>query len=129
MADRKILCVDDDPFYRDFYKTIFGTKSVPTDEADNMKTGLEKAVATKPDLIILDVMMPEIDGIFDGYGLLQALRERAETKTIPVIMISALDQKGDMSHAVGLGATSYIPKQELTPDRLIAEATKLMGSL
>jgi CheY-like chemotaxis protein len=129
MADRKILCIDDDPFYRDFYKTIFGTKSLPTDEADNMKVGLEKALATKPNLIILDVMMPEIDGIFDGYGLLQRLRELPETKQVPVIMISALDQKGDVSHAVGMGATSYIPKQELTPDRLIAEATNLLGGI
>jgi CheY-like chemotaxis protein len=125
MVDLRILCIDDDPFYRDFYKTIFMTRSIPTDEADNMKTGLEKAVTTKPDLILLDIMMPEIDGIFDGYGLLRILRERAETKDTPVIMISALDQTGDIDHAVGLGATSYIPKQELTPDRLLTEAMKL----
>lgn len=125
MADIRVLCIDDDPFYRDFYKTIFLTKAIPTDEADNMKTGLEKAVTTKPDLILLDIMMPEIDGIFDGYGLLQKIREHSATKEIPVIMISALDQTGDIAHAVGMGATSYIPKQELTPDRLIGEAMKL----
>ncbi len=126
MATPRILTIDDDPFYRDFYKTIFTTKAIDADEAGDMKTGLEKAVSTKPDLILLDIMMPEIDGIFDGYGLLQMLRDRAETKDIPVIMISALDQTGDIDHAVDMGATSYIPKQELTPDRLLAEADRLI---
>lgn len=127
MADRLILCIDDDPFYRDFYKTIFSTKGIPTEEADNMTAGLEKARTKEPALILLDIMMPEVPGIFDGYGLLRRLREDPVTAQIPVIMISALDQTGDTGHAIEMGATVYIPKQELTPDRLIAEAEKLMS--
>lgn len=128
MSEHKILCIDDDPFYRDFYKTVFLTKGMEVETAENLSKGLKKALKLKPDLMLLDIMLPESEGIFDGYGLLQELRKHDETKDTPVIMISALDQTGDQQRGLDKGANTYIPKQELTPDRLLETAEKMMAS-
>jgi len=127
MAKKKILCVDDDPFYCDFYTTVFTAKGYEVVTAQDLQSGFEKARSVEPSLIILDVMMPEKGGFFDGYGLLRELKSDAETKDVPVIMISALDQAGDSTHATGTGASGYLPKQDLTPDRLFQEIERLTG--
>ena len=125
MAAKQILCVDDDSFYREFYSTIFSTKGYDVATAESLSEGLEKAKKLQPALIVLDIMMPESDGMMDGYGLLRELRASDDTKDVPVIMISALDQTGDLDRALEMGATTYIPKQNLTPERLLEMAKKI----
>ena len=125
MTKKRILCVDDDPFYTDFYQTIFSAKGYRIDTTQDLGVAFEKAKKIKPALITLDVMMPESGGYFDGYGLLRDLKRDADTAAIPVIMISALDQGGDKQRAKDVGADLYIPKQRLTPENLFKEIERL----
>ena len=68
--------------------------------------GLEKAQKEKPDLILLDILMPNMD----GYQTLQKLKEEESTKSIPVIMLTAKSQVDDVTKAADLGANDYIVK-------------------
>lgn len=126
MAKKLILCIDDDPFYCDFYKTIFSSKGYKVETTQDLGIAIKKVKKMKPALITLDVMMPESGGYFDGYGLLRDLRSDEETSSIPIIMISALDQGGDTQRAKDVGADMYIPKQDLTPDGLVESVEKLI---
>ncbi len=127
MAKKQILCIDDDPFYCDFYKTIFGAKGYKVETTQDLGIALEKVKKLKPALITLDVMMPESGGYFDGYGLLRDLKSDEATSSIPIIMISALDQGGDTKRAEDVGADVYIPKQHLTPDGLFEDVERLIA--
>lgn len=127
MAKNLILCIDDDPFYCDFYKTIFGAKGYRVETTQDLGVAMKKLKKMRPALITLDVMMPESGGYFDGYGLLRDLKSDKETSSIPIIMISALDQGGDMKRADDAGADMYIPKQSLTPDGLFKSVERLIS--
>ena len=128
MDKKTILCVDDDPFYCDFYSTVFGAKGYKTETAQDLSSGFKKAKTVNPSLIILDVMMPEKDGFFDGFGLLRELKSNPKTRDIPIMMISALDQEGDSTHAAKSGAASYLPKQDLTPEKLFKDVERLTAT-
>jgi DNA-binding response OmpR family regulator len=124
---KTILCIDDDPFYKDLYTAILEPKGFKVVTAMNPADGWKAIKESKPDLVTLDIMMPEAEGFFDGYGLLKKIRSDDEAKNTPVIMISALGDPEDVSHGLSAGATSYIPKQEMAPDMLLAEIKKRLG--
>lgn len=128
MPSRKIaiLCIDDDPFYIDLYRQILDGKGYAVTSAGNPDDGYAEMKKRPPDLVILDVMMPEKGPFRDGYGLLERLREEPATKKLPVIMVSALGGPEDAKHGLALGASSYLPKQEMMPQRLISEIEKAL---
>jgi len=119
MRSKKILTVDDDPFYGNLYRDILEAHGYRTKQAFNASDGLRLAGEFRPDLIILDVMMPEREGLLDGYGLLEELRNERKFRSLPVVMVTALNEDGDRQRAFDLGATYYLPKQDLSPDGLI----------
>ncbi|OIO52704.1 hypothetical protein COY93_01100 [Candidatus Uhrbacteria bacterium CG_4_10_14_0_8_um_filter_58_22] len=119
MRSKKILTVDDDPFYGNLYRDILEAHGYRTKQAFNASDGLRLAGEFRPDLIILDVMMPEREGLLDGYGLLEELRNERKFRSLPVVMVTALNEDGDRQRAFDLGATDYLPKQDLSPDGLI----------
>jgi len=121
---KKVLCIDDDPFYASLYREILSRRGFTVEHAFDAASGFDAVKKFKPDLVTLDVMMPEKKGMLDGYGLLEVLRETADFKELPVIMISALGEESDAKRAMDLGATSYIPKQKLSPDSLVEEISK-----
>lgn len=121
---KKILCIDDDPFYASLYREILSRRGFTVEHAFDAASGYEAVKKFGPDLVTLDVMMPEKKGMLDGYGLLEALRQEDDYKELPVIMISALGEDSDAKRAMDLGATSYIPKQKLSPDILVDEINK-----
>lgn len=122
-----ILCIDDDPFYKDLFRAILEPKGFQVFTAMNPADGWTAVKENKPDLITLDVMMPEKEGFFDGYGLLKRLRSDPELKDVPVIMISALGDPEDVKHGLEAGATTYLPKQEMSPETLVAEINRRIG--
>lgn len=123
---KKILCIDDDPFYASLYREILSRRGFTVEHAFDAVSGFETIKKFAPDLVTLDVMMPEKKGMLDGYGLLEELRSIDEHKNLPVIMISALGEESDEKRAMDLGASSYIPKQRLSPDFLIEEINKFL---
>lgn len=122
-----ILCVDDDKTYHDLYDTILQMNGYSLAHAYELADGLAQARATHPDLIILDVMMPESGGLFDGYALLKAVRGDSDLKKTPILMISALKDDTDVKHGTGEGAASYLPKQHMTPEKLTSAIRTLLG--
>lgn len=124
---KKILCIDDDPFYASLYREILTRRGFTVEHAFDAASGFETVKKYKPDLVTLDVMMPEKKGMLDGYGLLETLRAEGDYKDLPVIMISALGEESDAKRAMDLGASAYLPKQKLSPDLLVDEINKYLN--
>lgn len=122
-----IVCIDDDPMYKDLYGHILGAKGYHVVSAFDAAEGYEVIKKEKPGLVTLDVMMPEKEGFGDGFGLLKKLREDPLYQKLPVLMISALSDLSDIEHGLSVGATAYLPKQEMTPKTLVAKIESMLG--
>jgi two-component system alkaline phosphatase synthesis response regulator PhoP len=123
---KKILLVDDDVDFLEAVKTMVEADGFCVETAENAEDGLEKAKGGKPDLIVLDVMMPGMD----GWEACQVLKDTAETKDIPIIMLTAVAsnvRQTSYSHQSGkqTDADDYIPKPVEIPD-LIARIGRLL---
>jgi DNA-binding response OmpR family regulator len=103
---KKILVVDDDHDTREMLCLSFRAAGYQTDSAGNGAEGMKKARSFSPDLIILDLMLPEMD----GFIICEELRREPATSTVPIIMLTAMP--GELARVVGLaaGATEYINK-------------------
>ena len=101
-----ILCVDDDFNNRTLLEALLAPRGYRTILADCGQAALEKAAAELPDLILLDIMMPNMSGI----EVLQKLRADGKTRHIPVIMITALSQTEEKARALEAGCDGFISK-------------------
>ncbi|NCO40674.1 MAG: hypothetical protein COZ06_01320 [Armatimonadetes bacterium CG_4_10_14_3_um_filter_66_18] len=111
----KIMVVDDEPENQLLIKVILSTEGYEVVGVERGKQVVERATAERPDLILLDVMMPDLDG-FQVFG---ALRANEPTRNIPVVMLSALTQQWDVEKAINLGVNDYLTKP-FEPDNLVA---------
>ncbi len=119
MANFKVLLVEDDVMINNMYKIRLEQEGYFVLVAENGSQGLEIAMREKPDLILLDVMMPQID----GFSLLQELRLQEIFKNTPIIMLTNLGTTEDREKGAQFGATDYLVKANLTP----TEVTKVVG--
>jgi CheY-like chemotaxis protein len=110
----KILIVEDDPLISRMYQKMFTFEKFEVLMASNGREGLEKASSAKPDVILLDVMMPELNGL----EVLENLKSQPETKNIPVIMLTNMDDQGDAQAFLQKGAVKYIVKSDYTPKQV-----------
>lgn len=101
---RKILVVDDEPNVRKLLRTLL--KNYTVVEAEDGEKAVEIAGAEKPDLILMDIMMPKMD----GYSSCYALKRTPATKSIPIIILTALDLKLNLEFGKEIGADGYITK-------------------
>jgi DNA-binding response OmpR family regulator len=101
-----ILIVDDEPDVRDYLKKRLEGRGYAVSTACDGIEGLEAATQTLPDLILLDVMMPNKD----GFSMLKELQANPATQRISVIMATAKGQSGDIYYGQDLGATDYLIK-------------------
>ena len=101
-----ILIVDDEPDILEFLCYNLEKEGYTVGTASNGEAGLEKAIAQKPDLILLDIMMPEMDGI----EVCQRLKSNPATETIPIIFITAKVSKEGKLEGLDAGAVDYITK-------------------
>lgn len=104
----KVLCVEDEQEIRENIVEILRDEGFEVFAADNGKHGFESFMQNKPDIVVSDVMMPEVD----GYGLLQLIRESKNTRnnTVPFIFLTALGQKDNVIKGVTLSANDYLVK-------------------
>ncbi|MBI2870441.1 MAG: response regulator [Candidatus Omnitrophica bacterium] len=116
---KKILVVEDEPHIRMSMEARLKANGYVVVTAENGQEGCEKAKTEKPDLILMDVMMPGLD----GYQALAKLKEGDKTKTIPVIMLTARAQPEDVEKAGTGGATDYVVKP-FTPATLLEKIKK-----
>ncbi len=102
----KVLVVDDDASNRDLLCRRLQREGYAVAEAENGRRALELLAAGSHDLVLLDVMMPEVD----GYQVLAQVKASPELRDVPVIMISALDEIRSVVRCIELGAEDYLPK-------------------
>lgn len=106
MNPRKVLIVDDDPGMREVLGSILATESVAVHTAEDGKDAVQKTLALKPDLILLDVNMPKLNGL----TFCKAVRAGTETRNIPVIIVSSLTAKGRLEECMEAGADDFLGK-------------------
>jgi Response regulator containing a CheY-like receiver domain and an HTH DNA-binding domain len=118
---KKILVIEDEPEMRRNLATILRLENFQPLTAENGRVGLESVRTNKPDLILCDVMMPELD----GYGVIAALRADPETVAIPFIFLTAKGEKPDIRAGMNLGADDYLTKPVAKADLLSAIRSRL----
>src|SRR3954451_13909497 len=121
---KKILVIEDEPEMRRNLLTILRMEKFQPIGAENGRAGLELARHEKPDLILCDVMMPELD----GYGVLSALRQNPDTVTTPFIFLTAKGEKIDQRSGMYLGADDYLTKPVAKADLLNAIVARVRRS-
>jgi DNA-binding NarL/FixJ family response regulator len=118
---KKILVIEDEPEMRENLITILKLENFQTVAAANGRIGIDRARKEKPDVIVCDVMMPEID----GHAVLEALRQDPETARIPFIFLTAKGEKRDVRSGMNLGADDYLTKPVAKADLLAAISARL----
>lgn len=111
----KILIVEDDALMLRLYQKAFGFEKYEVEVANNGEEGIEKARKIKPTLMLLDIMMPKMDGL----QVLDKLKADPETKAIPVIVLTNLAGSSDADTALAKGAVKYIVKSEHDPKDVV----------
>ena len=106
---KKILLVEDDVSLASVYRSRLELEGFEVDEVHNGEDALSRAITFKPDLILLDAMMPKIS----GFDVLDILRNTPDTTNIRVIMLTALSQETDKTRATELGADDYMVKSQV----------------
>lgn len=118
----RILIMEDDPFFQKFYSNEIANHGYEVEVAINGEEGLRRASKFKPDLILLDIIMPKKD----GFEVLRDLQKDTKLKTIPVLIFSTLGQEKDVEHAKELGAVDYINKSFFDLETLLAKIASLI---
>ena len=114
---KKILIIEDEVYLLEMYKMKFELEGYKVLIARDGQKGIESAVSGKPDIILLDLVMP----IKDGYQVLEELKEKDETKKIPVLILSNLGQADEIKKGINDGADKYLIKANMTPNQLVKE--------
>src|SRR5688500_3882592 len=103
---KSVLVIDDNTDIRENTAEILDMAGYKIFTAENGKKGVELALKEKPDLIVCDIMMPELD----GYGVLHLLRKNPETQSTPFIFLTAKTERTDLRKGMEMGADDYITK-------------------
>jgi CRP-like cAMP-binding protein/ActR/RegA family two-component response regulator len=103
---KSVLVIDDNSDIRDNTAEILELAGYKTFTAENGKRGVEVAQLEKPDIIVCDIMMPELD----GYGVLHLLKKNPETENIPFVFLTAKTERSDFRKGMEMGADDYITK-------------------
>lgn len=118
---KTIMVVEDDVFISDIYDVKLSSSGYTIILANNGRDAIEKLKeGAKPQLILLDIIMPYMD----GFDVLNALKENAAWKDIPVVLLTNLSQKSDIDRALELGAKDYLIKSHFTPSEVLSKVEK-----
>ncbi len=121
---KKILIIEDNDEVRENLEEILDLYGYDTDTAENGKIGVEKALLNPPDLILCDIMMPELD----GFGALNILSRKPATADIPFVFLTAKSEKEDFRRGMNLGADDYVTKPFYKDELLQVIETRLKKS-
>lgn len=121
-SKKRILVVEDEPQLREGLEARLELEGFSVSTARDGKEGVDKARSEKPDLIILDIMMPKVNGI----EACSIIKSEDGTKKIPILIITARQTMGDTEDAFEAGADAYLMKP-YTNQRLLEKVQKLLG--
>lgn len=119
---KKILIIDDDKILCSMYKTKMEVDNFKVFVTNNGNEGVKIALEKKPDLILLDVIMPQID----GFAVLEELKKDDKTKNIPVIILTNLGTDEDKEKGEKIGAVDYLVKADLTPTQITEKIKRIL---
>jgi len=117
---KKILIIDDSPALLELYEYNLKAAGFVAEKAEDGKEGLQKTKEGKPDLVILDLLMPGKD----GFDYLREKNGDEEIKNIPVVVLTNLDGKEDIEKARELGAIGYCVKYQNTAEEMVKKIKK-----
>ena len=119
----KIAIIEDDPTISQMYRMKFESDGFDVRMAGNGKIGVDLVKSFKPDIILLDIQMPEMDGA----AALKLIREHKDSKDTPVIILTNLGEEEAPSEMRSLGISSYIVKANNTPRQVVAHVKNTIG--
>lgn len=119
----KILIIEDDESLREMYKMRLSYEGFEVIEASDGESGLAKAVAEQPDLILLDIMMPKIS----GFDVLDILKSTNSTAKIPVIIMTVLEQESNKVKGLMQGAEDYLIKSQTMPAEVVSKVREVLS--
>ncbi len=117
-----VLLVEDDVFLSGIYQKKFEMEGYKVTTADNGEKAVNEAKKKKPDIVLLDVLLPKLD----GFAVLEKLKEDATTKDIPVILLTNLGQKDDVEKGLQAGAVDYLIKAHFKPSEIVDKVKKVL---
>lgn len=120
---KKILFIEDEATLQETLGSVLKQTGYEVINALNGETGLRLAKSEKPDLILLDLIMPKLN----GFEVLKRLADDGETKDIPVIVLTNMEEMKDINKAIELGAKTYLVKTEYDLEEVISKVKKVLG--
>jgi DNA-binding response OmpR family regulator len=122
--NKKILLVEDDAFVSDIYQTKLGQVGFDVTSAENGVEAIKRLEENLPDLILLDIVMPYMDGM----EVLKKLKENEKWKNIPVVLLTNLSEKEKVEEGVRIGANDYLIKSHFTPSEVVTKVKALLNN-
>jgi DNA-binding response OmpR family regulator len=119
---KSILLVEDDPFLVDLYSTKLKEEGFEVEIAISGREGLRKFKEKKPDLILLDIVLPDLD----GWEVLGEIKKLNKLNDLKIVVLSNLTEKEDVKRAQELGAARYLIKSHFTPTEVVQEIKKIL---
>ena len=120
---KKILFVEDEPTLQKTFGEILKQEGYEMISALDGEIGLRLAKTKEPDLILLDLILPRVN----GFEVLKKLKEDEATKDVPVIILTNLEGIGDVDKAIEMGATTYLVKAEYSLEEVVEKIKKALG--
>lgn len=119
---KKIILVEDDSFISDIYQVKLGKEGFEVLTAGNGLEAMKLLEKTTPDLILLDIVMPYMDGL----EVLKKVKTEEKWKKIPVVLLSNLSEKEKIEEAMGIGADDYLIKSHFTPAEVLEKVNSVL---
>jgi DNA-binding response OmpR family regulator len=119
----KVLIIEDDSFISDMYRLKLEAEGFVVAVAEDGEKGLEQLGKEKPDLVLLDVVMPKMD----GFAVLQSVKGNPQLQDVPVVLLTNLGQKDSVEKGLKLGALDYIIKAHFTPSEVVEKVREILN--
>jgi len=119
----KILLVEDDSFLLSMYGTKFELEGFKVIMAEDGEKAVRLALKEKPDIILLDIILPKMN----GFEVLRQLKAEPATAVIPVILLTNLSQKEDIEKGLAMGAQDYLIKAHFMPSEVVDKIKKVLN--
>jgi DNA-binding response OmpR family regulator len=120
----KVLIIEDDRYILKMYQLKLSLEGFDVQVAENGKLGVDKVKEFMPDIILLDILMPELD----GFQVLEIIKGEATTKDIPVLIMSNLGQEDHIDKGMKLGAMGYVVKSQFSPSQVVEKVKEVVGA-
>ena len=117
-----VLIVEDDVFLAEIYQKKFEMEGFKVSIANNGEKGLADIKKKKPDIVLLDILLPKLD----GFAVLEAAKADSSIKNIPIILLTNLGQKDDVQRGLEEGAVDYLIKTHFKPSEVVDKVRKVL---